>query len=61
MRHPEAQVTIRRETKRVRARKAMPTERERLWPLATAAFSRYSDYARKTEREIPVVILEPIR
>ena len=42
-----------------RARTAEPAERARLWPLAVRAYSGYAAYQRKTEREIPVVILEP--
>ena len=42
-----------------RARTADRDERARLWPLAVAAYRGYAEYQRKTEREIPVVILEP--
>jgi deazaflavin-dependent oxidoreductase (nitroreductase family) len=59
MRHPDATVTIGREKRRVRGRKASPEERKRLWPMMTAVYSTYGDYAKKTDREIPVVILEP--
>jgi hypothetical protein len=43
----------------VSARKASPEKRKRLWPLLATMFSRYADYAKKTKREIPVVILAP--
>lgn len=43
-----------------RARTANASERARLWPLAVTAYRGYAQYQRKTEREIPVVILEPI-
>lgn len=43
-----------------RARTATVDERARLWPLAVRAYRGYASYQRKTEREIPVVILEPI-
>ncbi|WP_439564955.1 nitroreductase/quinone reductase family protein [Microcella sp.] len=43
-----------------RARTAEPEERARLWPLAVAAYRGYAEYQRKTAREIPVVILEPL-
>ena len=42
-----------------RARTADADERARLWPLAVMAYRGYAQYQRKTEREIPVVILEP--
>ena len=43
-----------------RARTADPDERARLWPLAVKAYRGYAQYQRKTTREIPVVILEPL-
>lgn len=43
-----------------RARTADPVERARLWPLAVRAYRGYAEYQRKTEREIPVVLLEPM-
>lgn len=43
-----------------RARTADAGERARLWPLAVRAYRGYAAYQRKTAREIPVVILEPV-
>ena len=34
-------------------------ERARLWPLVTADHKNYADYQTKTERLIPVFVLEP--
>jgi F420H(2)-dependent quinone reductase len=59
MHDPEAIVTIKREKRKVRARKASPEERKRLWALLTAVYPTYDSYAKKTKREIPVVILSP--
>lgn len=36
-------------------------ERERLWELMASIFPTYNDYQRKAPREIPVVVLEPVR
>ncbi len=44
----------------LRARTATPEERAEWWPRATAAWPPYTDYQKNTEREIPVVILEPV-
>ena len=44
---------------RMHARIATPDERARLWPKAVARYPRYADYQKKTEREIPLVLLEP--
>lgn len=43
----------------MRARTADADERARLWPRVVAAYRGYAQYQRKTDREIPVVILEP--
>lgn len=42
-----------------RARVASPAEREALWPRMVEIFPLYAEYARKTERVIPVVLLTP--
>lgn len=41
------------------ARVASPGERQRLWPIVTGNYANYANYQEKTEREIPLVILEP--
>ena len=43
-----------------RARVAGADERERLWPRVVSAYSGYAGYQRKTERQIPLVILDPL-
>lgn len=42
----------------MRARVADEQERGRLWPLVVADHKNYADYQTKTEREIPLVLLE---
>lgn len=42
-----------------RARPASPAEREALWPQMVGIFPLYEEYARKTDRQIPVVLLTP--
>jgi deazaflavin-dependent oxidoreductase (nitroreductase family) len=44
---------------RMTARIADTTERSRLWPLITADHKQYAGYQTKTEREIPLVLLQP--
>ncbi|MDQ2584543.1 nitroreductase family deazaflavin-dependent oxidoreductase [Saccharothrix yanglingensis] len=43
---------------RARARVATPEERPALWALMTEVWPAYDEYAAKTDREIPVVVLE---
>jgi deazaflavin-dependent oxidoreductase (nitroreductase family) len=57
--HPETTVQVGSERRRVRARVATPQQRRRLWPKAVAVYGNYADYQERTDREIPVVILEP--
>jgi deazaflavin-dependent oxidoreductase (nitroreductase family) len=56
--NPDTTVQIGAERCRVHARVATPEERERLWPKALATYSGYRGYQERTEREIPLVILE---
>jgi hypothetical protein len=41
------------------ARVADGDERARLWPLVTADHKNYAGYQTRTDREIPLVLLEP--
>jgi hypothetical protein len=43
-----------------RARTAVGVARERLWKLMTATWPQYDEYQAKTDREIPVVVLERV-
>ncbi|MGH2924132.1 MAG: nitroreductase family deazaflavin-dependent oxidoreductase [Solirubrobacterales bacterium] len=56
--NPDATVQVGRERRRVRARVATPEERARLWPRVVELYGGYRDYQERTEREIPLVILE---
>ena len=57
---PQAEVTVGRTTRQVRARDAQGEERERLWRALADLYSGYDKYAQKTTRQIPVVVLEPV-
>ena len=43
----------------MRARTAAADERSQLWDLAVEQWPDYAEYQRKTDREIPVIVLEP--
>lgn len=45
---------------KARARTAEGEERARLWEKSLEFWPPYADYQQKTEREIPVVVLEPV-
>jgi F420H(2)-dependent quinone reductase len=57
---PGAQVQVDREHHRVRARRAEGDELAALWSGLEASYRHYADYRRRTSREIPVVVLEPV-
>jgi deazaflavin-dependent oxidoreductase (nitroreductase family) len=57
--HPDITVQVGSKRRPVRARVATAEERKRLWPKAVAAYSGYSGYQERTDREIPLVVLEP--
>ena len=57
--NPEVEVTIDGVTKAMRARTASPEEKAALWPTIVATYKGYAGYQRNTDRDIPVVILEP--
>ena len=59
--NPDTTVQIGRERRAVHARVAGPDERARLWPKAVAAYAGYRGYQERTQRQIPLVILEPRR
>lgn len=56
--HPDTTVQIGSRRHAVHAREASAEERVRLWPKAVAAYSGYRGYQERTQREIPLVILE---
>ena len=57
--NPDTTVQVGSRRRDVRARVADPQERKRLWPLVVSVYGGYEDYRRRTDREIPLVILEP--
>jgi len=57
---PTVTVQVKSETFDARARTADPAEKARLWPVMAAIWPAYDDYQAKTDRDIPVVILERV-
>jgi proline iminopeptidase len=58
VRHPEVEVQVEDDIFFARARTAQGDERERLWRKANEVWRHYDEYAKRTERVIPVVVLE---
>jgi deazaflavin-dependent oxidoreductase (nitroreductase family) len=55
---PDATIQVRDEVIPVRAAVAEGEERERLWSLMSEVWPAYDEYAQRTDRRIPVVVLE---
>jgi deazaflavin-dependent oxidoreductase (nitroreductase family) len=57
--HPDAEVQVKGDRIPVRARTATPDERPELWRIMARTWPDYDQYQKKTDRDIPVVVLEP--
>ena len=57
--NPDTTVQVGSEVRKVHARLAEPDERPRLWQKAVDVYPTYRSYQERTNREIPVIVLEP--
>ena len=58
--HPEAEVTVKGETRPYMAREATPKERERYWRRAVQLYPGYASYKEWCgDRVIPIMVLSP--
>jgi len=55
---PSATIQVWGEKLAVTARDATDAEKAELWPIMTAEWPAYDEYQKKTDRPIPVVVLE---
>lgn len=58
--NPSAEIQVMGERFAVRARDADGEERERLWQLMSEQWPDYDSYQERTDRQIPVVVLERV-
>ncbi len=56
--NPDVELQVEAEVLEARARTVSGQEREDLWRKANEVWPHYAEYAEKTDREIPVVVLE---
>ena len=56
--NPEVEVQVKGDRFKARARTASPEEKAELWPTLVAEWPSYDEYQAKTDREIPIVLLE---
>ena len=58
--NPEVTVSIQGgPAQKMHAEVADPDERARVWPLITSKHTNYAGYQKRTQREIPLVVLTP--
>ena len=56
--NPDVELQVEAEVLQAHARTVSGQEREALWQKANEVWPHYAEYAEKTDREIPVVVLE---
>ena len=56
--NPEVHIQVLADRFRARARTATPEEYKALWPRMAEIWPDYNTYQTRTDREIPIVILE---
>ncbi|HUF83298.1 MAG TPA: nitroreductase family deazaflavin-dependent oxidoreductase [Acidimicrobiia bacterium] len=56
---PEVELTMDGKTRPMRARIATSEQKAELWPRVVEAYKGYAGYQKRTDRDIPLVILEP--
>jgi deazaflavin-dependent oxidoreductase (nitroreductase family) len=55
---PEVEVQVMADRFKAKARVATPEEKAAMWPTMVKEWPAYEDYQKKTDREIPIVVLE---
>src|SRR6195952_426298 len=56
--NPEVEVQVKGDKFKANARTATADEKPEMWEKMTATWPQYNEYQEKTDREIPVVVLE---
>jgi deazaflavin-dependent oxidoreductase (nitroreductase family) len=57
--HPQVRFLSKKGERGYRAAEATGEERDRLWALVNDVYAGYDTYQERTERKIPVIVLEP--
>lgn len=57
--NPDVEITVDEATTAWTAKAATTEEKARLWPRITTVYRGYEGYQKRTDRDIPVVILTP--
>jgi len=57
---PDVTITADGVTRAYRAREVDPEEKAKLWPILVEAYPPYDEYQARTDRDIPVVVCDPV-
>ena len=57
--NPDVEIQVKADKLHARAHTASPEEKAVLWPIMTAEWPAYDEYQKKTDRDIPIVVLQP--
>ena len=57
--NPEVEITMQGRRRKMKAHIATAEEKDAIWPQVTGKYKGYAAYQKRTDRDIPVVILEP--
>ncbi|MEU7603923.1 nitroreductase family deazaflavin-dependent oxidoreductase [Streptomyces sp. NPDC040724] len=57
--HPTVRIQVGPEVMQGTARTATPEERAAYWPVMVGHWPAYDEYQAKTDREIPIVVIDP--
>ncbi len=60
VKHPEIEVSHRGHGMALRARLARSDEKAALWPVCDQHYAPYADYRKRTTRDIPIFVCEPV-
>ena len=60
VKHPEIAVRHRGRRMKLRARLANLEEKPALWPICDQHYAPYADYRKRTTRDIPIFVCEPV-
>ncbi|MFG2990415.1 nitroreductase family deazaflavin-dependent oxidoreductase [Streptomyces sp. NPDC048257] len=58
--HPTVRIQVGPKIMQGSARTATPGERAAYWPVMAGHWPAYDEYQAKTDREIPIVVIEPV-
>ena len=58
--NPEVEIQVKDRRMRAHARTATAEEKPELWETMTREWHAYDEYQQSTDREIPVVVIEPL-